>query len=171
MGGWALTWWWQGRRAQSEAMHNRASRNPAEMRGSSFALEELPVNPGEVLRMLQAEPRDAEVYFARRGPFVKIGCTRNLKSRLSALTAYRDPDGNVGPMQLLFTLPGGRVTEGYWHHRFRDSSVDGYGEWFHADADVLGFTLLMLQCDRAAEGRPESVAWLREKVAALQGVD
>lgn len=77
---------------------------------------------------LRQEPKNAEVYFVRRGPFVKIGCSIDVPKRVKSLAYHRDPDGKVGPVQLLLTEQGGRVVEGGYHHRFRASSVDGVGE-------------------------------------------
>lgn len=134
-----------------------------EMRGGAILPSQIPAD--KILATVQAEPRDADVYFARRGPFIKIGCTRNLARRLAALASYRDPAGQVGPMRLLVTLPGGRATEGYFHSRFGESSVDGHGEWFHADQDVLSFVLRCLRIEAQAqtrEGRDELSRELRD---------
>lgn len=136
--------------------------NAAHMQGGAILPSQIPTH--QIIETLRAEPEDAEVYFARRGDFIKIGCTRNLKKRLTALKYYRDPAGQIGPMRLLLATAGGRATEGYYHSRFSASSVDGYGEWFHADLDVLGFVLRVLRCEakmQTPEGRSDVERELR----------
>jgi hypothetical protein len=108
-----------------------------------------PVAPGlaPAEQLLEhGEPEGAEVYFARRGPFVKIGCTAHIHRRKAMLRYHRDPDGHDGDVQVLLTLPGGRITEGWMHARFAESACEGSGEWFHADQQVLGFVAHMLRC-------------------------
>lgn len=90
------------------------------------------------------------VYFVERDGFVKIGTTRHLKSRLTAL-ARGDCmiDGMTpGPVTLLATLPGDDLIEKRLHSRFRHLRVGG--EWFLPDNELRA---LITQCAGAADRR------------------
>lgn len=91
----------------------------------------------EFIEMLFQAGRDEKcqpasvVYFVRRasGP-VKIGYAANLRNRVSMLRKKYGEE-----MEVLATVPGGRVMEGAYHFKFRDHQLNG--EWFNLHTDLL----------------------------------
>jgi hypothetical protein len=75
--------------------------------------------------MTDAKPRESVVYFVEALELdrVKIGWTTNLEERLHDLQT-----GCPAPVELCFTLPGGRPEEASLHRRFAHARV--HGEWF-----------------------------------------
>ncbi len=81
------------------------------------------------------------VYFIQEGGpegHIKIGYT--LGSPIERLRSFRT--GNPRALALLVTIPGGRTLEVALHARFAELRVSG--EWFRADARLLGFIEGML---------------------------
>lgn len=74
------------------------------------------------------------VYFVQNSHngLIKIGCTKNKKSRLSALGVTSD-----GPIRCLATMPGGLDEERKVHRLFSGSRVQG--EWFSCSPELLSF--------------------------------
>jgi hypothetical protein len=71
------------------------------------------------------------VYFARSGPFLKIGYSRNPKDRIKDIKhSFRDPLPEKP--SLLGYIPGGSLLEGMLHAYFRPFKLKGYKEWFTA---------------------------------------
>jgi hypothetical protein len=73
------------------------------------------------------------VYFAAVGGYVKIGTTRNIRSRMEHFY--------LGLEDVLAVVPGGRDLEAAYHDRFRHSRFDGDGraELFYFDRDLRFF--------------------------------
>jgi excisionase family DNA binding protein len=82
-----------------------------------------------VKRALELKRRAEFVYFFRSGPFVKIGTTRNIKSRLQNLQI-----SHPTPIALVGTIPGGVRVERELHRRFASLRVNG--EWFREVEDL-----------------------------------
>jgi hypothetical protein len=76
----------------------------------------------EKIRKRQHIGRDT-IYFALCGREVKIGYTRDLKARISALQT-----GNATPIEVLLAFDGPIAVEKYLHNRFDDLRIRG--EWF-----------------------------------------
>lgn len=76
-------------------------------------------------------PKVPCVYFIQRqsGP-IKIGFTKNLKQRLSALRT-----SSAEPLTLLGHIPGGKEIEAELHARLSAHRLKG--EWFNAASEVI----------------------------------
>lgn len=72
------------------------------------------------------------VYFARRGPIVKIGIATNPHERMRALET-----GAGAPVQLLGAIVGTAELEKSVHQQFRAHRV--HGEWFNAVPAILEY--------------------------------
>lgn len=72
------------------------------------------------------------IYFAYCGSLdrLKIGTTTELKKRLSALQT-----GCPEPLELIGTIPGGRVEEAALHREFQHLRLKG--EWFRGDEQMM----------------------------------
>lgn len=80
------------------------------------------------------QPRQTYVYFARTNPsgLIKIGYSGNPDLRAGTLKY------EIGePLQILFTIPGGRVQENGFHKRF--AAYRSHGEWFHEAGKLHDF--------------------------------
>ncbi len=82
---------------------------------------------------------DGCVYFLECDGFTKIGFTKNLRKRLSALQLC-----NPKPIRFLAILPGDRKLETALHKRFADHRSSG--EWFCLEGTLRDF-LLEHGCD------------------------
>lgn len=71
------------------------------------------------------DDEDSVVYYIQFGDRVKIGFSRNLRDRLSALPYDR----------LIGTEPGGRQVEARRHRQFAEHRISG--EWFHAASEIV----------------------------------
>lgn len=78
------------------------------------------------------EARPAVVYFLKAGKRIKIGTTRDLHTRISAIR-----NASPEPVELLATMPGSRDEEKDLHQRF--SHLRTHGEWFRAEAELILF--------------------------------
>ena len=102
------------------------------------------------------------VYFIQEGGcegHVKIGYT--LGSPLERLRSFRT--GNPRPLALLVAIPGARSLEVALHARFADLRIAG--EWFRADARLLGFIEGMLIA------HPEQPKDDGTEMGAVEGLD
>ena len=77
------------------------------------------------------------VYFVRAEKRIKIGITRNIRSRMRALQT-----GHAAKFELLFAIPGDRQLEYFFHRQFELEHVDR--EWFAMEGALKAFL----------EGRP-----------------
>lgn len=79
----------------------------------------------------------ATIYFAARGPYVKIGISRDPAKRLRALRYGRlltPPDADSSaPAELLHTIPGSSLDDEF-RMQIRFSGWHVVGEWFRCDA-------------------------------------
>lgn len=75
------------------------------------------------------EPADGVVYFIALGGLVKIGKTRNLKSRVND---FSHPD-----IRVLASQPGYTELEAELHRRFKAFRIKG--EWFHPAPVLLEY--------------------------------
>jgi len=73
-----------------------------------------------------------EVYFIELGNFVKIGFSGSPRLRLKDLQT-----GSPYDLKLLYTFPGGEVSEGMLHELWR--SIHCRGEWFHKTPALLAY--------------------------------
>lgn len=80
------------------------------------------------------------VYFIQDGGTKEIKIGFSLGDPLGRLRNFRT--GNPRPLKLLVTIPGGAKEEAALHERFAD--LRGQGEWFRADARLLGFIEALL---------------------------
>lgn len=80
------------------------------------------------------------VYFMEREGFIKIGWTRFLDERVSAVSrGAAMPEGmTVGPVHLLGSMVGDRADEKRLHERFAEWRLDGT-EWFYPAPELLEF--------------------------------
>jgi hypothetical protein len=72
------------------------------------------------------------IYFLRCGPFVKIGFTKSLQTRLRT---HRT--SNPMPITVLHTMPGNRADEANLLLKF--AHLKHHGEWFNATPKLLNF--------------------------------
>ncbi len=81
-------------------------------------------------------PVGDRVYFVERQGFVKIGFTKNLNKRLSALPreVIRVDGMRRGPVVLLASQPGSTALERRLHRRF--AHLHAGGEWFRHDDEL-----------------------------------
>nr|WP_239085916.1 GIY-YIG nuclease family protein [Streptomyces parvus] len=110
--------------------------------GLSAALADSPatgvVDRDDLVRTAIATPvdgllrgvHDSVVYFIANGGRVKIGCTTNLKSRVSALSLRTD--------SVLLALPGGFELERALHARFTQHR-NGDTEWFELSPEIFRY--------------------------------
>jgi hypothetical protein len=82
------------------------------------------------------EPANMVIYFVKpKGRNrVKIGTTRDIKSRLNGLHHPL-----VGKMRVLATQPGGRAVERELHAKFREYHIMPGREWFRLEGDLLAY--------------------------------
>ena len=81
---------------------------------------------------LMTSDRGSEVYFLRCGDRIKIGFSQNVRRRMTELRS-----GSADDPVLLFTVPGARPLEEYFHKRFEYEHVRR--EWFSYDGAVKAF--------------------------------
>lgn len=84
-----------------------------------------------------ADENPSVVYFVRAEKRIKIGVTRNIRSRMMALQT-----GQAAKFELLFAIPGDRRLEDFFHRQFELEHVDR--EWFAMEGELKAFL----------EGRP-----------------
>lgn len=95
---------------------------------------DVPVVPKAVLRTALTgrdddSPADGVVYFIRLNNLVKIGKTRNLKTRVSS---FSHPE-----IEVLASEPGYTDLENDLHRRFRAHRVRG--DWFRPHTDIMNY--------------------------------
>lgn len=95
-----------------------------------------------VARQQQRRAAESVVYFVERGPYIKIGVTTQLTSRLASLArpggCNMPPMVEPGPVRLLAAIPGDVRTETYFHRRFARFRISGT-EWFNASPELWAF--------------------------------
>lgn len=95
----------------------------------------------------------ATLYFAQRGPYVKIGISRDPARRVRDLRYDRgitpeDADRSQ-PISILHLIPGARLDDEFrMHARFDAWHVAG--EWFRADPDFMAEVASLIAEGRAA---------------------
>jgi hypothetical protein len=72
------------------------------------------------------------VYFLRMGRAVKIGFTRDVRKRMSAIQS-----SCPAPTEVLKVIPGVVNTERYFHEHFAEYRLSG--EWFSLEGDLCAF--------------------------------
>ena len=98
----------------------------------------------------------ATIYFARRGPYVKIGISRTVARRIrnlryDACITPADAD-RTEPVELLGTIPDCSLNDEFQMHcRFEDWHA--VGEWFRYDADSAAAVAEVI-----AEGRMKAAS-------------
>lgn len=82
--------------------------------------------------VLDKSDKPSTVYFVKAGNKIKIGTSTDYASRIRTLQT-----GSPVQLELLGTVPGGRLEEQSIHHKFRQFRVSG--EWFRAEIELIEY--------------------------------
>jgi hypothetical protein len=105
-----------------------------------------------MIRSRQCRSQSEEVvYFIRGGDAIKIGRTSNLAARLRSLAT-----ASAVPLELLASVPGGRMEETRLHRQWRHLHIRG--EWFQASDELLCYIREQVAGDLAPKPDPQARA-------------